>query len=100
MELIDRQIKAVEETLEQVIKEYREKKEYHNWDYDDCPICQATSGGIKGCLKECSLWGSCIDLAKHEGYDVKAYPLIPPQDIAGLLKSLLVSLTEMKGDKK
>ena len=92
MKLIDRQIKAVRETLEQVLEEYRKGKEYHHWDCEKCFVCSK----FRLCCN-CPLTTYCDkDFAQGEGYDSQRDA--PLEDIAGFLQSLLISLEEITRD--
>lgn len=88
MELIDRQIEAVKETLEQVIGEYRKGEKHHMWRGSKCPLC-----GIDTGCSSCPLYqslGHCMSFYKNEGYVSRTEILL--EDIAGFLQSLLIGL--------
>ena len=99
--LRQRQISALKKTLNYVIREWEEGKEYHYWSVTDCPLCDEFNmlDGCGGCPLE--IFGKygitgCYILARREGYVKEEIfgtaTVIPLQDIAGFLKSLLVSL--------
>lgn len=100
MKLIDRQILAVEETLEQFREEYEAQEDYHN--QSKCILCKYFADkDLKDCgdcpikllidrEKACIIFMSREDTTDDYGNF---------EDIAGFLKSLLVSLELMRGGK-
>ena len=89
MTLLDRQIKALEETLDKVIEEC-ERGQAHDWSNLNCPLC--TEFGIN-CTTECPL--DCLRLAEEQV--VKTYSSAIPSDtpvIADFLYALLLYLKE------
>ncbi len=92
MELIDRQIKAVQETLEQVMMEWW-NGERHSFVITDCPFCIEFRTREDRCA-DCPLNSSkdmihpCIEFV----IEAREASL---EEIAGFLKSLEISLEEM-----
>ncbi len=98
MELIDRQIEAVEEILRRVKREYI-IEENHSFNIRDCPLCEMFYKNRKSfekCLQcplnfaealhGCRNFVDMVDLDDEEHLE----------DIAGFLTSLLISLKESK----
>ena len=52
MTLRQRQIKALDETLEQIKKEYEEGAEMHDWNINNCSLCKEFLY-INNCSTEC-----------------------------------------------
>ncbi len=96
MKLIDRQIKAVEETLEQFKIEYEAGEDYH--DQDACALCKYFSDKSLSDCGDCPLKllidkeRACVTFMGFEKVDTHGEDF---EDIAGFLQSLLISLEKM-----
>ena len=91
MNLLDKQIKAVQEAKEQCVGEALDDKE-HQWDYKDCKLCDEfiDQGLCTDCplgARDCHDWAVLIWGDKH-------YP--NPQDLACFLYSLELYLKEQE----
>lgn len=97
MNLIDRQILAVRETLKQVREEYVDGEEFHNFCVEDCSLCEefrTSFCSIEG--SECPIYlfsDGCLAFTRTNDYSTYQTPL---EDIAGFLKSLEISLEMMR----